>query len=158
MLPLKFVRKLPFELRSDFLPLLPLFSKVLHDGLRLLLHFLHKGSHDHSLALYFLHESLKFIKIIREKNRHIHITYTPSFHLFNRVVGWIPLLLCWRFHQVFYLFHQDWNSSFLCSSTTSDSKFGDSTVVLPLNLGVILQQKWVPPWNMHNYIKTQKDV
>ena len=92
MLPPEFVRKLSFILESNFLPWLPSFSKVLQDLLRLLFHFFNKGSHDHSLALYFLHESLKFVKIIRKNNRHVHITYTPSFHLFNEAVGWIPLL------------------------------------------------------------------
>ena len=128
MLSPMFVRKLPFKLRSNFLPWLLPFSKVLQDGLRLLFHFFHKGSHDHSLALYFLHESLKFVRIVREKNKHIHITYTPSFHLFNKATGWIPLLSYWRIHQFFYLFHQD----------SSNPESGDSSVVLLLNFGSIL--------------------
>ena len=44
------------------------------------------------------------------------------------------------------------------TSTTTDPKSEVSTVVLPLNFGGILQRKWVPLWNMHNYIKKQKDV
>ena len=97
----KFVRKLYFKLRSNFLFWLPPFYKILPHELRLLLQFFHNGSHDHSSALYFLHESLKLIKIIREKNWHIYITCTPSFQLFNRAVGWIPQLSYWRIHQVF---------------------------------------------------------
>ena len=45
MLPPELVRKLPFRLRRNFLPWLPPFSKVLQGGLRLLLHFFHKGNH-----------------------------------------------------------------------------------------------------------------
>ena len=87
---------------------------MLSDGLRSLFHFFHNGSHGQSLALSILHESLKFISFNREKYRHIHIPCTPSFDLFNRVVGWIPLLSYWRIHLVLYLFHYGWNSSFLC--------------------------------------------
>ena len=43
-------------------------------------------------------------------------------------------------------------------SATSNPEFGNSTVASLLNFGGILYQKWVIPWNMHNYIKKQKDV
>ena len=97
----KFVRNLSFKLRSNFLSWLPPFYKIIPYELRLFLHFFHNSSHDHSSALYFLHESLKLIKIIRENNRHIHITCTPSFKLFNRAIRWISQLSYWRIHQVF---------------------------------------------------------
>ena len=117
----------------------PPFSKVFHNGLRLLLYFFHKGSHDHLLALYFLHESLKFVKIIREKNRHIHVTFTPSFHLFNGAIGWIPLLSYWRFITFSICSTKARNLPSYAASATSDPKSGDSTVVLVLNFGGILQ-------------------
>ena len=138
MLP-EFVKKLSSRLRSNFLPLLPIFSKVLQDGLRLLLHFFHKGNHDHSSALYFLHESLKFIRIIREKNRYVHITCTlPSTCSIGLVDGFL------------YCHSGEFIKLSICSSkartlpscfvsTTSDPESGDSTVVLLLNFGGILQ-------------------
>ena len=87
---------------------------------------------------------MKFIRIKREKNRHIYITCTFSLQLFNWVVGWIPLLLHWKIHQVLYMFHQGWNSSFLCCFFSIRSQVGDSIVVLLLNFGGILQQKACP--------------
>ena len=43
-------------------------------------------------------------------------------------------------------------------SATSNPEFGNSTVASLLKFGGILYQKWVILWNMHNYIKKQKDV
>ena len=99
----------------------------------MLLNFIYKGSHGHSLALYFLHENLKFIAIIRENNRHIHITCISSFHLFNRDVGWIPLLSYWRIDQVFYLFYQVGTLPSCATFVVSNPEFEDSTIVLLLN-------------------------
>ena len=159
MFPPEFVRKLSFRLISNFLPWSPHFSKVLQDGLRLLLHFFHKGNHDHSLTLYFLHESLKFIKIIREKNTHIHIICTPSFHLFNRVVGWMrPYYRTGEFIRFSIYSTRVGTLPSRVVSRASDLESEDSTIVLLLNFGGILQQKCVPPWNMHNYIKTNKKM
>ena len=84
MLPPEFVRKLPFRLRSNFLPWWPPFSKVLQDELKLLLHFFYKGNHGHSLVLYFLHGSLKFVRIIKKKE-YAHPHYL---HHFLLLVQW----------------------------------------------------------------------
>ena len=84
---------------------------------------------------------MKFIRIIREKNRHVHITCTFSFHFFNWVVGWIPLLSHWRIHQVLYLFHQGWTLPSCGASPTSYPESRDSTIVSLLNFcGIILQK------------------
>ena len=145
MLSPKFVRKLPFRLKSNFLPWLPPFFKVFHDGLRLLFHFFHKSSHDHSLTLYFLHGSLKFIKFIKENNRHIHITCTPSFHLINRLLDGFPCRCIGEFIRFSICSTRVGTLPSCAASAASNPESGDSTVVLLLNYCGIFLVKSAPP-------------
>ena len=92
------------------------------------------------MTLYFLHESLKFVRIVREKNRHFNITCTSFFHLFDWVVGWIPYCHTREFIG-FSICSTKAGTLLSCvASTASNPESGDSTVVL-LNFGGILQQK-----------------
>ena len=150
MLSPKFIRKLPFRLRSNFLPWLPPFFKVFHDGLRLLLHFFHKSSHDHSLALYFLHGSLKFIKFIKENNRLIHITCTPSFHLINRLLDGFPCRRIREFIRFSICSTMVGTLPSCATSAASNPEYEDSTVVLLLNYGSIVFSKKCPTWRAKN--------
>ena len=145
LVPPEFVRKLSFRLRSNFQPWLPPFSNVLLDGLRLLLHFFHKDNHGHSLALYFLHECLKFVKIVNEKNRYIYITYTPSFHL---LMG----LLDGEFIRFSIYFTKAGTLPSHVASITSNFESKDSKIILLLNFGGNLQQKFESHWACQKYV------
>ena len=143
MLPPEFVRKLSFRLRSNFLPCLFPFSKVLH--------FLHNGSQDHSPTLYLEHESLKFITTIREKNRNIHITCTSSFYLYNWVVLWIPCCRTGEF-IIFSIYSTRAETRPSCAaSTASDPESEDYSCLTPQFWWHSSAKMDVSLWNMHNY-------
>ena len=144
MLPPEFIGKLPFSLRSNLLPWFSSFSKVFQDGLRLLLHFLHKGSHDHSSTLYFLHENLKFIKLLEKRiGTSILPAPLPSTYSIGLLDGF-PYYRAKEFIRFSIYSTRARILSSYVASTASNLESGDSTVVLLLNFCGILQQKWVP--------------
>ena len=107
-------------------------------------HFFHKRSHDHSLALYCLHESLKFVRIIKENNRHIHITCTPSFHLFNGALDGFPYCRTREFIKCSICITKARTLPSCVAFAASDPESGDSIIVLLLKFDGILQQKSSP--------------
>ena len=130
-------------LRSNFLPCFSSFSKLLH--------FLHNGSHDHSMALYFLHESLKFIRIIRER---IGTSTLPRPLPSTCLIGLLDGFPCCHIGEFLRFSICSTKAGTLPSYAafaSSDLEFRDSTIVLYLNFGGILQKKKrALQWNMHN--------
>ena len=101
-------------------------------------------THDHSLALYFLHESLKFVRMIREKNRYIKITCTPFFHLFMGLLDGFPYCRTGEFIRFSICSTKARTLPSYANSTSLDPESEDSTIVLLLNFGGILLQKSCP--------------
>ena len=132
MVPPEFVRKLPFRLRRNFLPWLPPFSKVLQGGLILLLHIFHKGNHDHSLALYFLHESQNnSLKLLEKISTSTLLAPLPSTCSIGLLDGF-PYYRNGEFIKFSICITRDETLPSCAASAASDHESGDSTLVLLL--------------------------
>ena len=111
----------------------------------MLFHFFHKGSRDNLLALYFFHESLKFVKIIRENNRYIStLPTTLPFTCSMGLLDGFPYCCPREFIRFSIYSAKAGTLLFHVAFATLYLESGDSIIFLLLNFGGILQQKSGP--------------